>query len=96
VDADPSLRAYFQQGAAQGISILSSSGDAGAAGGDRSAPTEPGFNVTLPAAFPEVTAVGGNSLMKAAARFGYVELQKQRLGAELHSRKQFERSAHTA
>jgi uncharacterized protein (TIGR03437 family) len=68
VDAIPSFRVYFQQGVAQGISILSSSGDSGAAGCDRaSSYATQGPTVSLPAAFPEVTAVGGTMFMDAAA-----------------------------
>jgi uncharacterized protein (TIGR03437 family) len=70
LDADPGFRVYFQQGAAQGISILASSGDTGAAGCDQgSTYATGGPTIQIPAAFPEVTAVGGTQFMDATGNF---------------------------
>ena len=59
-------RAIAQQANAQGITILNSSGDAGAAGCDvdeSSAFAVSGLTVDFPAALPEVTGVGGTQLL---------------------------------
>lgn len=56
----PLYRGLAQQANAQGITWLASSGDAGAAGCDyTTTPAKYGLAVELPAAFPEVTGVGG-------------------------------------
>jgi subtilase family serine protease len=68
------FHALFQQGNAQGITFLASSGDNGAAGcippAFQSNPTPPGTNFVLgvenPADDPSVTAVGGTNLRSAA------------------------------
>jgi uncharacterized protein (TIGR03437 family) len=59
------FRAVFQQANAQGITVLVSSGDSGAATCDNGNPTpqaSTGPTVSFPASFPEVTAVGGTEL----------------------------------
>jgi len=65
--AAPFYRSVAQQGNAQGITILASSGDAGGAGCDVQ-DAEPlatrGLSVMFPAAIPEVTAVGGTEFVE--------------------------------
>ena len=65
-------RAVAQQGNAQGITILNSSGDAGAAGCDRQ-DNEPlatrGRMVSFPAALPEVTGVGGTQFVEGTGTY---------------------------
>jgi uncharacterized protein (TIGR03437 family) len=59
-------RAIAQQANAQGITILNSSGDAGAAGcdgGESSAFAVSGLTVDFPASLPEVTGVGGTQFL---------------------------------
>ena len=73
VDFDPSsYRAIAQQGNAQGITILSITGDAGAAGCDRQG-NEPfatrGIGVQFPAVLPEVTAVGGTQFAEGSGAY---------------------------
>ncbi|MEP7354776.1 MAG: S53 family peptidase, partial [Acidobacteriota bacterium] len=66
------LRTLAQQAAAQGITWLVSSGDAGAAGCDRqnTAPqTARGLGVSIFAAFPEVTGVGGTMFDDAVGNY---------------------------
>lgn len=71
-DADAGFRAFFQQGNAQGITIVSSSGDSGAAGCDffngQNFGTQ-GLAVSLPNAFPEVTSVGGTQFVEGTGTF---------------------------
>ena len=71
-DADPSFRAFFQQGNAQGITTLASSGDAGAASCDlfniQSFATH-GLSVSIPNVFPEITSVGGTQFMDASGDY---------------------------
>ncbi len=61
-----------QQANAQGITILNSSGDSGAAGCDTQA-SEPyatrGRMVTFPAAMPEVTGVGGTQFVEGSGNY---------------------------
>jgi len=58
-----SIRGTAQEANAQGMTLIASSGDSGAAGCDAGTITgggaRQGLAVNLPAAFPEVTAVGG-------------------------------------
>ncbi|HTB14551.1 MAG TPA: protease pro-enzyme activation domain-containing protein [Bryobacteraceae bacterium] len=72
VDGDPSYRAIVQQGNAQGITILTASGDAGAAACD-SQGAEPfatrGRAVNFPAVLPEVTGVGGTQFVEGNGTF---------------------------
>jgi len=59
-------RAIAQQANAQGVTILNSSGDAGAAGcdgGESSAFAVSGLTVDFPASLPEVTGVGGTQFL---------------------------------
>jgi subtilase family serine protease len=64
------LETVFQQGNAEGVTILNSSGDTGAANCDynppnKTAPFNPavgGLGVAYPASSPEVTAVGGSEI----------------------------------
>ncbi len=64
------LETVFQQGNAEGVTILNSSGDTGAANCDytppnKTAPFDPaigGLGVSYPASSPEVTAVGGSEI----------------------------------
>ncbi len=66
------FRAVAQQANAQGITILSASGDAGAAGCD-SQGLDPlatrGESVAFPADLPEVTGVGGTAFAEAGGNF---------------------------
>ena len=65
-----SLETELQQGNAEGITIMNSSGDAGAATCDRNPPNSTlpyegavgGLAVNYPASSPEVTGVGGTSI----------------------------------
>jgi uncharacterized protein (TIGR03437 family) len=73
IDDDPaSLRAFAQQGNAQGITFLAAAGDSGAAGCDAqgSAPfaTE-GEYVNYPAVLPEVTGIGGTQFVEGNVNF---------------------------
>jgi len=72
VDGDPFYRAIAQQGNAQGITILTASGDAGAAACD-SQSAEPfatrGLSVNFPAVLPEVTAVGGTQFVEGTGTY---------------------------
>ena len=72
-DADPSFRAFFQQGNAQGnFTIVASSGDSGAASCDlfnsQSFATH-GPSVSIPNVFPEVTSVGGTQFMDTTGNY---------------------------
>lgn len=72
VDGDPSYRAIAQQGNAQGITILTASGDAGAAACDNQG-AEPfatrGLAVNFPAVLPEVTGVGGTEFVEGSGNY---------------------------
>jgi uncharacterized protein (TIGR03437 family) len=72
VDGDPSFRSIAQQANAQGITILTASGDAGAAACDNQG-SEPfatrGLSVNFPAVLPEVTAVGGTQFVEGSGTF---------------------------
>lgn len=73
VDAGPlGWRAIAQQGNAQGITLLSASGDAGAAACDTQG-SEPfatrGHSVLFPAVLPEVTAVGGTQFAEGSGTY---------------------------
>jgi subtilase family serine protease len=67
------LETYLIQGNAEGVTIMNSSGDGGAAGCDygppnNNVPFDPavfGFAVSYPASSPEVTAVGGTAVSLA-------------------------------
>lgn len=66
------VRAIAQQAAAQGITWAISSGDSAAATCDRSSPTPQatkGQTVSTPAAFPEVTAVGGTEFNEGTGTY---------------------------
>ena len=65
-------RAIAQQANAQGITILNSSGDAGAAGcdgGEQSAFAVSGLTADFPAVLPEVTGVGGTQFLDATGSY---------------------------
>ncbi len=76
------FRSLAQQAAAQGITWLNASGDAGPAGcdGNRSFIAQSGFGVEMPNSVPEITAVGGTELndrngnfwSSAGAALGYI------------------------
>jgi uncharacterized protein (TIGR03437 family) len=73
IDASPSaFRAMAQQANAQGITIVNSSGDSGAAGCD-SQGSEPlatrGRMVDFPAVLPEVTGVGGTQFVEGTGKY---------------------------
>ena len=66
------LRAIAQQANAQGITWVAASGDTGAAQCDRGSPTEEaskGQTVSIPASYPEVTAVGGTTLNEGTGTY---------------------------
>ena len=67
IDLGVSYRSIAQQANAQGITILSSSGDSGAAGCDSQSVypfAERGLSVQAPAVLPEVTGVGGTQFVE--------------------------------
>ena len=68
---DPSFRAFFQQGNAQGITIVSSSGDSGAASCDHGFPpfATHGPTVSVPNVFPEVTSIGGTQFAENGGNY---------------------------
>ncbi|MGA3188696.1 MAG: protease pro-enzyme activation domain-containing protein [Bryobacteraceae bacterium] len=73
IDGDPlGFRALAQQGNAEGITLLSASGDAGAAGCDQQA-AEPfatlGQYVNYPAVLPEVTGIGGTQFVEGTGSY---------------------------
>ncbi len=70
-DADPFFRAFFQQGNAQGITIVSSSGDSGAGGCDHGFPpfATHGPTVSIPNVFPEVTSIGGTQFVENGGNY---------------------------
>jgi uncharacterized protein (TIGR03437 family) len=70
--AQPYYRAAAQQGNAQGITILNSTGDAGAAGCDSQgsyAFAEGGESTKFPPALPEVTGVGGTQFVESTGTY---------------------------
>jgi uncharacterized protein (TIGR03437 family) len=70
--ADPGFRSFFQQANAQGITVVSSSGDTAAAGCDlfnEEFVAAHGPNVSLPNAFPEVTSVGGTTFTEGSGNY---------------------------
>jgi uncharacterized protein (TIGR03437 family) len=73
LNASPSaFRAYAQQANAQGITIVSSSGDAGAAGCDTQGSeyfAARGRALLFPAVMPEVTAVGGTQFVEGNGKY---------------------------
>jgi uncharacterized protein (TIGR03437 family) len=72
IENTPDLRTFAQQANAQGITWVVSSGDAGAAGCDFTAPTpqaSKGRSVSFPASIPEVTSIGGTSLNEGAGTY---------------------------
>jgi uncharacterized protein (TIGR03437 family) len=81
----PLVRASFQQGNAQGITILNSSGDSGAAGCDFH-DTYPlaarGRYVEFPAVMPEVTAVGGTQFVEGSGNY-WASTNSPNLGSAL-------------
>ncbi len=71
-DADSSFRSFFQQGNAQGMTIVASSGDSGAASCDlfsNQSFAAHGLSVSIPNVFPEVTSVGGTQFMDATGDY---------------------------
>ncbi|HEY2018012.1 MAG TPA: protease pro-enzyme activation domain-containing protein [Bryobacteraceae bacterium] len=68
--ATSAFRAIAQQGNAQGITILSSGGDSGAAGCHESAAfATRGLTAHFPADMPEVTAVGGTQFVEGTGNY---------------------------
>ena len=70
--APPFLRAFAQQGNAQGITILNASGDSGPAGCDGFVGFKfatQGRSVTWPAVMPEVTGVGGTQFVEGTGTY---------------------------
>ena len=66
------LRAIAQQANAEGITWVVSSGDSGAVQCDRASPTQEatkGVTVSVPASYPEVTAVGGTRLTEGTGTY---------------------------
>jgi len=63
------LNQLFEQGAAQGITILGPGGDTGATDCDTNIPAVYGLNVDFPASSPFVTAVGGNMFNEGTGSF---------------------------
>jgi len=68
------MRAAMQLANAQGITLIASSGDSGAAGCDAGVLANPagathGIAVSLPSSFPEVTAVGGTAFTDQTATY---------------------------
>jgi uncharacterized protein (TIGR03437 family) len=69
---DTGFRAVVQQANAQGITVVASSGDWGAAICDATGPTpqaSKGPTVGIPASFPEVTAIGGTQFNEGSGRY---------------------------
>ena len=72
LDNSPSLRALAQQANAEGITFIAASGDWGSAVCDQSSPTQQaskGVTVGQPASFPEVTAIGGTTLVEGTGSY---------------------------
>jgi uncharacterized protein (TIGR03437 family) len=70
--ADPGFQSFFQQANAQGMTVVSSSGDNGAAGCDLFNSeffASHGPSVSLPNAFPEVTSVGGTMFQEGSGNY---------------------------
>jgi len=68
----PAYRSVVQQANAQGITWVTSSGDAGAAGCDRNSYVSQatrGLSVNFPASIPEVTAVGGTTFAEGNGNY---------------------------
>lgn len=65
----PFYRSIMQQANAQGITVLSASGDEGAACLDRGNFSTHGKALTFPAAVPEVTAVGGTQFVEGNGNY---------------------------
>jgi subtilase family serine protease len=65
-----SQTSLFQQANAQGMTIVSASGDAGAADCDTGYPAQDGLAVDFPASSPYVTGVGGTTLTVANTTAG--------------------------
>lgn len=66
------LRAVAQQANAQGITWVASSGDSGAVQCDSASPTQQatkGPTVSVPASYPEVTAIGGTTLKEGTGTY---------------------------
>jgi subtilase family serine protease len=61
------LEIYMQQANSQGQTVISASGDAGAADCDTGVAATQGYAVDVPAAIPEVTGVGGSEFTGDAA-----------------------------
>jgi uncharacterized protein (TIGR03437 family) len=68
--SSPYYRSIAQQGNAQGITLLSASGDSGAAGcQDRGPSATRGRSVQFPASLPEVTGVGGTQFVEGTGNY---------------------------
>ncbi len=68
----PAFRSVVQQASAQGITWVSSSGDAGAAGCDHNSYVSQatrGLSVNFPASVPEITAVGGTTFAEGQGNY---------------------------
>jgi uncharacterized protein (TIGR03437 family) len=68
----PGYRSVIQQASAQGITWVTGSGDAGAAGCDRNSYVSEatrGLSTTFPASVPEVTAVGGTTFAEGSGNY---------------------------
>ncbi|HMD70498.1 MAG TPA: protease pro-enzyme activation domain-containing protein [Bryobacteraceae bacterium] len=68
----PWLQSLVNQGNAQGVTLIASSGDSGAAGCDvqgKSPLAEGGLGVEVPAAVPNVTALGGTQFNEGAGNY---------------------------
>lgn len=61
--------AQYAQANAQGITVVAASGDSGAAGCDTSYPARQGISVDLPAAYPNVTGVGGTRFNEGSGSY---------------------------
>ena len=73
LDQSTAFEAVIQQANAQGITVMSGSGDSGAASCDEGDPTgqaSSGATVSWPADYPEVTAVGGTEFNSSGAYWG--------------------------
>jgi uncharacterized protein (TIGR03437 family) len=67
--SSPFYRSVMQQANAQGITVLASSGDEGAACLDRGIFSTHGKSVVFPATVPEVTAVGGTQFVEGSGNY---------------------------
>ena len=63
------VRSWVQHGQAMGVSLVSASGDAGAADCDSGATATQGVAVDVPASIPEVTAMGGTEFSADSPTF---------------------------